>query len=82
LGYSPRGTATSERVAPWPMTGAFSRSKIWPVPMLECPYCGIPQYVASPYAEHPRCVECDAPLPRPQPSVRQLSIPSQGARES
>jgi hypothetical protein len=56
------------------MTGAFSRSNIARVPMLECPDCGIRQYAATPYVNRPRCVVCDARLPHAEPARREPAL--------
>ena len=34
------------------------------MPLVDCPRCGIRQYAAIAYVAQPRCVACDAPLPR------------------
>ena len=62
------------------MTDAASKSKIARMPMLQCPRCGVRQYAATPHVEPSSCVECDGPLPAPEPAGGRNARDARAAR--
>ena len=57
-------SAVREKVASWTTTQRVPPWNIRRVPMLGCPHCGVRQYAAVSYVEHPDCVACGMPLGR------------------